>query len=167
MRKFFIILFCLTLYVAYIAPAHAAAQVDVTNISDINLATSWGMTDSAPSSFVDICAYASANSPAGSYAITITSSNGAFYLAKGSQHIPYALYWEDSGATHLGSNSPGILLTYGSKITGRANASTSSQYCTLGTLTTARLTVKIVLSDMQSALAGTYTDQIIITISPT
>ncbi len=148
------------------ARAEAAAQVQVSNISDVNLGT-WGMTDAAPSGYFDICAYASSTTPSGSYALIITSSNGAFYLANGSQHIPYAVYWEDSGASHLGTNSPGTLLSYGSKITGRSNASTSSSSCTLGLAPTARLTVKIALSDMQAALAGTYTDQIIIMLSPT
>jgi hypothetical protein len=159
------LLLILGLLLASVTSARAAPQVEISNVSDIALGT-WGMADAAPSTYFDICVYSGGNMPAGDYALTITSQNGGFFLANGTHQIPYALYWESSGASHLGTNSPGTLLTYGSKITGLANADTASSTCTLGIAPTARLTLKITLANMQAALAGTYTDKIYITISP-
>ncbi len=150
---------CLGTHPAY-ALGGVAAQI--TNISDFNL-PNWGIGDPALSASMDICIYAINVVPVGSYAITVTSSNGSYVLKKGTQTIPYSLYWNDGGVGNL-SSSAGTQLSDGVKLSNRANANILSTSCAAGL--NARLTIKITQAAMTAALAGTYTDTITLLLSP-
>jgi spore coat protein U-like protein len=129
-------------------------------VSDISLG-SWGLGNPAVSGFMDMCVYSQSNSPAGSYAITVSGASG-YVLTNGQQQIPYSLYWDASGAGSLGSQS--IQLTNGVKLANLGNANTSTPLCLTGA--TARLTVKISVADLTAALAGTYTGTVTLLLSP-
>ncbi len=144
-------------------PAYAGMAVQISGISDLSLG-SWGIGDPAVSSYIDVCAAATSTVPAGGYAITATGSSG-FTLISGSNHIPYTLAWEDSGAGALGTNS-GTQLSSGVFLDGQAAAYTATPTLCLIGGPTARLHIKITQADMTAALAGTYTGTITLMVSP-
>lgn len=138
--------------------------VQITNLSDINL-PNWSTGDPAVSASADICVYVIKLLSNSDYAIT-ASSPGGFFLNNGPQKIPYTLYWEDSGAGHLGS-SGGTQLSNNVKLGSRQNANILSPLCALGLIgPNARLYLKITQADMAAALAGTYTGTVTLMISP-
>jgi hypothetical protein len=144
--------------------AEALAQMQLSNISDFSLGN-WGMGDPAVSSSMDLCVGSLLNSPAGGYAITITSSTGAYTLKSGSNTLPYTLFWDSSGSGSLGSGS--TQLTNGMKLSGLGNGNALSALCALGlTGPNARLTIKIAQSDLTAAIAGTYSGTITMLLSP-
>jgi hypothetical protein len=147
-------------------PLQASALIDtvqVSNLSDINLPT-WNIGDPAVTASIDICVYSISLFASPDYGVTI-SSPGGFFLKNGAQQIPYSLYWEDSGAGHLGSSN-GTQLLNNTKLPNRGNANTLSVLCALGLAgPTARLYVKITQADMNAALAGTYNGTITILLS--
>jgi hypothetical protein len=145
-----------------VTPARAVGLVQINAITDLNLG-SWGIGDPAVSSYIDVCIAATATVPSSQYAITATGSSG-FTLTSGSNHIPYSLTWEDSGAGNLGT-SPGTALSNGVLLDSQANAYIlSAPFCATGN--NARLHLKIAQTDMIAALAGTYTGTITLMVSP-
>ena len=98
-------IFCLTALL--IEPAGAVGVVQINGITDLALG-SWSIGNPAISSYIDVCIAATGTLPVSDYAITATGNNG-FTLASGSNHIPYSLNWEDSGAGNLGTSSPAVL----------------------------------------------------------
>ena len=137
--------------------------VQGTNFSDMNL-PSWNLGDPSVTASIDVCVYSVHLPASSSYGVTV-SSPGGYYLKNGTQQIPYTLFWEDSGAGSLGSNG-GTQLLNNTKLPNRNNANTLSILCALGLSgPTARLYLKITQSDMNAALAGTYTGTITIMLS--
>jgi len=142
--------------------AQAAAQVQITNLSDVNFG-SWGLGDPDLTTHLDLCVYAGGNSPAGGYAITASGSGGSFALRNGSNQLPFSASWDDGGAGNLGGSS--TTLGSGGKLAAQVNANTSSPTCFLSS-PTARLTLKLSATNLTAALAGTYTGTITLTLSP-
>lgn len=145
------------------ASAHALIAMRISNISDFNLGT-WSLGNPAISAFIDICVYTSGITPAGGYAITVSSAGG-YVLTSGSNQIPYSLRWDDGGAGNLGATS-GTQLSNGVKLTGQLHGNfVIDNGCTL-TGPNARLNLAITQAAMTAALAGTYTGTITLLLEP-
>ncbi len=145
------------------ASAKAAGTVEITGTSDLALG-SWGIGNPAISASIDVCIGTNGTSPVGSYAVTVTGSNG-YKLTNGSNQLPYSLAWEDSGAGNLGS-ATGTTLASGVLLDNQINANTAfPPLCIVGG-PTARLHVKIAQADLTAALAGTYSGTLTFVISP-
>ena len=149
---------CITAVCLFASQVQAAILMQISSVDDFNLPT-WSLGDPAVNATMDLCIYSALSIPGG-YGVTVTSAGG-YVLKNGGNSIPYSLSWDDGGVGNLGNSyTP---LTNGVNLSGRARANIVSPVCLAGP--NARLKLTISQSDMNAALAGTYTGTISITVS--
>lgn len=138
--------------------AHAANdKARISALADVAFGTVSTSTDTPMSQ--DVCAYSS--SATNGYSVTATGSGGggAFTLSSGAAQLPYDVLWADS----VGQPN-GTALTTGATASGFI--STAGQQGCSNPTASATLTVVIRAASLGSALAGSYTGSLQITIAP-
>jgi hypothetical protein len=129
----------------------------VTGLNDVTfgmLGTAGDQTNSQ-----NVCAFSS--SATNGYSVTATGDGpaGAFTLA-GPASLPYEVRWSDSA-----NQTNGTALTAGAVSSGFTSSATQ-QTCNSGPPASASLTVIIRAASLGSALAGSYSGTLQVTISP-
>ena len=132
-------------------------EAKVSNVAALNAGTYAGgdMTTSDT-----MCIYQNSNP---SYAVTITSANGAFEVDDGfGNTIAYTLTWDDVGD---GSNATAV--TYNTALTGRStqNNNTDDDCSTHGG-DNVEIENTFLAVNISSVPNGTYTDELTILIEP-
>jgi hypothetical protein len=140
------------------ASASAASdKVRVTGLADV----AFGIVNTASDQSIsqDVCAYSS--SATSGYSVTAIGdgAGGAFTLA-GPAPLPYQVRWSDAA-----NQTNGTALTAGTLTSGFIS-SASQQTCNSGPAASASLTVIIRAAALGSALAGSYTGTLQVTIAP-
>jgi len=141
-------------------PSSAYAANDkarISGLADVAFGPVSTATDTPISQ--DVCAYSS--SATNGYSVTATGSGGggAFTLSSGAAQLPYDVLWADSAgqpngtALSAGTTTSGFISTAGQQ--GCSNPTAS-----------ATLTVVIRAASLGTALAGSYTGSLQITIAP-
>jgi spore coat protein U-like protein len=100
----------------------------------------------------DVCIFSSTTN----YNVTIDSANGGFRLMDGTEEIPYGLTWSANGGT-------AATVADGTAITGLAGNSTSLD---CGSGTNATFEVTVASADFNSAVPGSYSDTLTLTVAP-
>jgi hypothetical protein len=118
-------------------------QFRISNLQDVSFGT-WNGGDL--SSHQNTCIYHNGD---GSYSITATSSTGSFALQKGSDFIPFEVYFNNAPTPSGGTNLP-----YNSA-TPTTGGNTTSSDCSTGGLS-ANIRVRIAEANLQAANAGAY-----------
>ena len=128
--------------------------IQISNLDDISLGTYTGSGGLSGSDTV--CVY---RNGASTYDVTATTSGagtGSFVLTDGSNNIAYTVTYDDgNGATTM---------TYGTALTNRQNASTTSTSC--GGSTNATVAVSVADADLQGKPAGTYSSTLVLVVAP-
>ena len=134
-------------------------QIKISKLADANL-TDW--TGSGNKSKNEkVCVYT--NKPSGTYQVTLTGDGpgGSFVLTSPEpQELPYTVEWNDEPA----NNANAVLASPGVTITGQTGADTTSNTCSGGNTSNAR--VRIVSSEFNKVHAGTYTGNLSILVEP-
>jgi spore coat protein U-like protein len=123
----------------------------ISDVNDIDLGAHAALAADAVESD-DVCIFSSTTN----YNVTIDSANGGFRLMDGTEEIPYGLTWSANGGT-------AATVADGTAITGLAGNSTSLD-CASGTNATFEVTVAS--ADFNSAVPGSYSDTLTLTVAP-
>lgn len=140
-------------------PAHAASdKARLTGLSDAAFGLIGGTSDQSVSQ--SICVYSS--TVTGGYSVTATGSGagGVFELSSGGAQLSYEVLWADSA-----NQTGGTALTAAAPMSGFTSAA-SQQTCNSGPIASASLTVVIRSATLTSAMAGSYSGTLQITIAP-
>ena len=140
------------------------AGADINGLTDLTL-SSWTTGMGAQTLSEDVCVYSTRAN--GKYTIKATGSgaSSAFTLANGSNLIPYAVSWDDSGVGALASS--GAALTTNVTSGAKTHAARDSATCNGASPgATARLFVDLASSDLEGAVDGTYAGTLTMLITP-
>lgn len=136
----------------------ASPQVQISGLDNLNLGSHSGVGNINREE--NFCVYST--SASGSYNLSVSSSNqdggGNFFLdgTAGQPPIPYNLFFIDSGT------GPGSQAVGNGTLSGFGNS--SDQFC--NGANNATLSVSIQEAVLQQALSGSYTDTLVILVSP-
>lgn len=138
--------------------ARAADKARVSGFADASFGIVTGFGDQSISQ--SLCAYSSSKTATYSVMASGDGAAGAFALSSGSSQLGYDVLWADapnlSGGTALAPNVPLSGLT----------STASQQSCISGPPASASLTIVLRDSILRSALAGSYSGAVQITIAP-
>lgn len=142
----------------FVFTSPALAQVRITSL--VNVTTASWITGNPSIVMTDlVCIYNTANR---SYALTATGGASGFFIASGSNSIPYTVTWNDGGAANPAGGTTYLLIN-GVKRTGLQNARipadtpANSNTCNSGAAPTAQITITITATSMEAARDGTFT----------
>lgn len=139
-------------------PARAADKTRLTGLSDVSFGLITSTVDQSVSQ--SVCAYSSSNTNGYSVTATGSGSGGAFALSSGTAQLPYDVLWAASSG-----QTGGTSLVAGTTTVGFTSLA-SQQTCNSGPSTSASLTLVIRSATLGSALAGSYSGTLQITIAP-
>ena len=142
------------------APSARAQSVRIGGLQDVNFGTIPAVADQPNSQDVAVCSYRN-NPQRVDYSVIASGSGsgGAFQLSSGAGTLSYDVQWADSPG-----QTGGTMLQAGVAAAGFGNGATGFQCPSQPD--TASLTVTIRAADLASALAGTYSGSLQITIVP-
>jgi spore coat protein U-like protein len=136
----------------------AGPEVQISSLNDLSLGSHAGLGNIYAEE--NFCVYSTSTS--GSYSLAVSSVNqdgsGNFYMDSigGLGQIPYNLLFIDSGS------GPGATSVSNTSLSGFGDS--ADPFC--NGLNNATLSVTIQESDLQSASSGSYTDSLVILVSP-
>jgi hypothetical protein len=143
---------------AWSASASAASDKGrLTGLTDVAFGLIANASDQSISR--DVCAFSSSNTSGYSVTASGDGAGGAFTLG-GPAPLPYEVRWSGSA-----NQTNGTALTAGAVTSGFAS-SASQQTCNSGPAASASLTVIIRAAVLGSALAGSYSGTLQVTIAP-
>lgn len=140
--------------------ATVPGRVQISKLSDVL----FGTVDptSAASKAENVCVWS--NTSGRGYQITATGSGGGssntFALSNGTAELPYAVEWAGSSG-----QTSGTALATGTPLTGLTSTATNPT-CSAGPAATASLVVKMAASDLQAAVASSYTGTLTLVVAP-
>lgn len=148
----------LALAMALVVAPEAAAQVQISGLSDLQLGTWSGSGDLE--GVGDHCVLGPRG---GRYAIEATGvgSGGAFVLLNGPGSLPFQVDYSDDGGG-WSQMSPGVPLT------GQRGAPNENQFerCLAGQRSPQRVRVRVLAQDLGAAVAGSYDGSLTLLVTP-
>ena len=144
---------------SFATQAHASSA-QISDLADVDFGTIISSVDQTNSQNVSICSFQ--NKPhATAYSVTAVGSGpgGAFELSNGAASLPYDVQWSDST-----SQTGGTMLQAAVAAAGFGNGADGFQ-CSAQP-DTASLTVTVRAASLTSAMAGSYSGTLQITIVP-
>lgn len=140
------------------------AYARISNLVDLTV-PSWSTGSGDITLTSDVCVYSTR--PAGGYTIRATGSgaNGAFSLANGSNILPYNIVWNSGGVGALANS--GTALVANATSAPLQKAATDSASCQ-GKVPgpTARLIVRMMNTDLDAIVDGTYSGTLTLLVTP-
>lgn len=148
----------LALAMALVVAPEAAAQVQISGLSDLPLGVWSGAGDLE--GIVDHCVR---GPQGGRYAIEATGvgSGGGFVLLNGPGSLPFQVDYSDDGGG-WSQMSPGVPLT------GQRGAPNENQFerCLAGQRSPQRVRVRVLAQDLGAAVAGSYDGSLTLLVTP-
>lgn len=138
--------------------ATVPGRVQISGLSDV----AFGTVDPtvAASNAQNVCVWS--NTSGRGYTVTGTGSGtgSAFTLTDGSNDLAYAVEWADSSG-----QASGTALTPAAALAGLSSAAVNPT-CSAGPASSASLIVRMTATDLQAAVAGSYTGTLTLVVAP-
>jgi hypothetical protein len=138
--------------------ATVPGRVQIGGLTDIAFGNVDPSTAAAKSE--DVCVWS--NTSGRGYQVTATGSgaSNAFALTDGTNTLPYSVEWAGTSGASSGSS-----LTSGTALTGLTSAA-GNPTCSSGASKSASLIVKMTATDLQAAVASSYTGTLTLVVAP-
>lgn len=140
--------------------ATVPGRVQISKLTDLVFGTVDPTANAAKTE--NVCVWS--NTSGRTYQITASGSGGGasntFALTDGTTELPYSVEWAASSG-----QTSGTALATGTALTGLTSSATNPT-CSVGSATTASLIVKMAASDLQAAVASSYTGTLTLVVAP-